>query len=157
MAPTDRVLFLSLKPLYAELVLDGAKTVELRRVRPRAEAGTLAIVYSTTPVQAVVGTCVVDDIGTETPDTIWDLHGPSTGIQRDQFDTYFRGRDVAVAITVSRPRRIERPVSLSALRQGLDHFYPPQSFRYLTPTQAATLVPHEWASHLHSQHVIARI
>lgn len=156
MGSTDHALFLSLKPLYAELVLNGDKTVELRRVRPRAEPGTLAIVYSTTPVRAVVGTCVVDDIGTETPGAIWNLHGPSTGIPRDQFERYFRGRDVAVAITVSCPRRLDTPVSLDALRQGLDNFCPPQSFRYLAPAQAATVLPDEWAAHLESQQVITR-
>lgn len=147
MAPTDRALFLSLKPTYAELLLSGEKSVELRRIRPRAERGTLAIVYAATPVRAVLGTCVVEDIGAGQPRLIWNLHGPQTGVRRSEFDAYFRERSVAVAITMVQPRRLERPIPLSALREDLQPFSPPQSFRYLTAAQAARLVPEVWELH----------
>jgi predicted transcriptional regulator len=147
MAPTDRALFLSLKPAYADLLLDGDKSVELRRIRPRAQPGTLVVVYASSPVRAVVGTCVVEDIGTETPDVIWNLHGPKTGVLRREFDAYFQGTSVAVAISVRHPQRLERVIPLEALRQDLARFTPPQSFRYLTPAQAMAVVPHEWASY----------
>jgi len=150
MAPTDRALFLSLKPLFAELVLNGDKTVELRRIQPRAEPGTLVVVYASTPVRAVLGTCVVEDIGTEAPDVIWELHGARTGVRRHEFDSYFQGREIAVAITIRHPQRLEAPVPLGVLRQGLDRFSPPQSFRYLTPAQAMKLVPTEWVLHCQS-------
>jgi len=147
MGPTDRALFLSLKPAYAELVLSGEKTVELRRIRPRAAPGTLVVVYASTPVRAVVGTCIVEAIGSEAPAVIWNLHGQRTGVCRSEFNTYFYGRTIAVAITVGRPHRLERPISLDAVRQGLDCFAPPQSFRYLTPVQAMVLVPEQWTAH----------
>jgi predicted transcriptional regulator len=148
MGPTDRALFLSLKPAFADLILDGAKTVELRKVRPRAAAGTLAIVYASTPVRAVVGTCTVADIGQERPGIIWKLHGPRTGLRWQDFDEYFDGRSTAVAITVIAPHRLDEPLPLQALRSGPHGFSPPQSFRYLTSAQAAALVPSEWTHHL---------
>ena len=147
MTLTDRALFLSLKPPYADLILDGDKTVELRRIRPRAAAGTLAIVYASSPVQAVLGTCVLDQIRCGTPDAIWKLHGPHTGIRRTDFRRYFDGADVAVAITVSDPRRLDEPVPLHDLRAVFSGFAPPQSFRYVTPGMAKALAQERWLEH----------
>lgn len=141
MAPSDRALFLSLKPRYADLILDGEKTVELRRIRPRAETGTLVVVYACTPVRAVLGTCIVEGIRTTTPTEIWDLHGPWTCVGRQEFDAYFRGRSVASAITVGQALRLASPVSLDHLRRDLDRFTPPQSFRYLTAAEVRSFLP----------------
>lgn len=147
MDTTDRALLLSLKPTFAELLLSGEKTVELRRVRPRAAAGTLAIVYASTPVRAVLGTCTVADIGEEHPSVIWRLHGPRTGLRWHEFNEYFLGQGSAVAITVIAPCRLDEPVPLRVLRAGPYGFSPPQSFRYLTPHQTDALVPDEWRRH----------
>jgi predicted transcriptional regulator len=35
----DHVLFVSLKPRFAEMILSGEKTVELRRVGQRSQSG----------------------------------------------------------------------------------------------------------------------
>ena len=39
----NNILLLSIKPEYADKILAGKKTVELRRVRTRLEAGDLAL------------------------------------------------------------------------------------------------------------------
>src|SRR4051794_125899 len=119
MTVAERALFLSLKPTYAELLLSGEKTVELRRIRPRTAPGTLVIVYASTPTRAVLGTCVVKAIGAEKPSLIWRLHGPRTGVRRREFDNYFEGRSLAVAISVTRPRRLAEPIALNELRHHL--------------------------------------
>ena len=148
MHPTDRALFLSMKPTFADLLLSGGKTVELRRVRPRAPVGTFAIVYASTPVRAVLGACTVAEIGEEHPDIIWDLHGPRTGLRWQEFSEYFRGQNSAVAITVVRPFRLDTPVPLAVLRGGPQGFSPPQSFRYISAAQAEVLVPDAWRRHV---------
>ena len=148
MDTTDRALFFSVKPTFADLLLSGEKTVELRRVRPRATAGTLAIVYASTPVRAVLGTCTVADIGEEHPSVIWSLHGPRTGLRWQEFNEYFLGQGSAVAITVIAPRRLGEPVPLRVLRAEPFGFSPPQSFRYITGRQVEALVPNEWHLHL---------
>ena len=42
----DRMIVLSLKPLYAEAILSGAKTVELRRIGPKISVRTRALIYA---------------------------------------------------------------------------------------------------------------
>ena len=51
-----RDLLVSLHPRHASNILSGEKTVELRRRFPEQHMrGALALIYSTTPVQAIVG------------------------------------------------------------------------------------------------------
>lgn len=53
---TDHALFVSVKPRFAEKILAGEKSVELRRVRPSVTPGTLVIFYASSPTREVVGT-----------------------------------------------------------------------------------------------------
>lgn len=138
MTPPDRALLVSLRPAYAEMILAGIKTVELRRIRPKADVGTLVLIYATSPTSQVLGTCIVEHIGSGTPDEIWELHGGRTGIGRPAFSSYFTGTNQGVAITVGNPRRLQDPVPLDALRRH--GFAPPQSFRYITLADAETLL-----------------
>jgi len=137
---SDDVLFLSLRPEYAELLVGGQKTVELRRIRPRAPVGTIVLLYASSPQRELVGTCTVAAIGQATPDQIWKLHGSKTGICRTDFRAYFNGTTQAVAITVTNPRRFDRPISLPRLRSKWIDFQPPQSFRYVSNADASQLL-----------------
>ena len=139
--PTPRVLFLSLKPTFADLLLDGKKSVELRRVRPKAEAGTSVLIYASSPVRALVGTCVVEAIGAERPAVIWEMFGERTGLDEAAFHGYFSRCERAVAISVGRPRRLAEPVTIDVLRRRLPGFRPPQSFRYFSDSEARALCP----------------
>jgi predicted transcriptional regulator len=139
MQPDERALLLSLRPRFAELVLAGAKSVELRRVRPNVPSGAVALIYATSPTCAMVGVAAVMAVDVDNRERIWRQHGEHTGITRREFDEYFEGSLDAVAITLSAVRRLRRPVGLPQLRQGRDWFRPPQSFRYLTPEQTASL------------------
>jgi predicted transcriptional regulator len=146
MTVPERALFLSLRPLYAEMILSGSKTVELRRIRPKAEPGSLVIVYASSPVRHILGTCIVEDIGSGTPDEIWRLHGPQTGIAWGVFSNYFIGIDQGVAITVRNARRLDEPIPLDVVRHHLKGFMPPQSFRYIGRDHAYAVLGHEFMS-----------
>ena len=141
MATFDRALFLSLRPAYAGMILNGDKTVELRRIRPRAAMGSIAVIYATSPICAVLGLCRVGEVTDGEPDEIWDLHGHVAGIDRPQFDAYFAGAETAVAITVTGPLRLKRPVPLAELRLSWLGFQPPQSFRYISRHDLDAIAP----------------
>jgi predicted transcriptional regulator len=139
MPPEERALLLSLRPRFAEMMLTGAKTVELRRVRPNVSPGAAALIYATSPTCALVGIATVEAVHADTHDEIWQRHGADTGITRAEYDAYFDGSAEAVAIEMLAVRRLPRPVGLPQLRQGRAWFRPPQSFRYLNPEQTASL------------------
>ncbi len=138
MHPENRALFISLRPRFAELLLNGRKTVELRRVEPAVSPGTLVLLYASSPLRALVGTGVVLGVSVASSDDIWTRLGSLTGLSRAEYDRYFQGAATAVAISLGRLRRLERPVPLPELREGRSWFRPPQSFRYFDGWQISS-------------------
>ncbi|GAA1294134.1 hypothetical protein [Saccharothrix xinjiangensis] len=137
-APHLRPLVLSLRPRFCEAILDGTKTVELRRTRLSAPDGTGLILYASTPVMAVLGTAVLVERDTDTPNRIWRRYRHSLGLSRSEYDLYLAGADHATAITLAAPRRLPEPHHLAALRTEA-RFQPPQSYRYLSDEDPAAL------------------
>lgn len=140
MQPTKQALFLSLKPSFAEMIMSGDKTVELRRIRPRALPGTMAFIYASSPVMELIGTSIIEEISIATPREIWRLHGPATGLKWRGLTDYFHDVDHGVAISLGTPTRFEQPVSLERVRGYLGESAPPQSFRYINHQNALKLI-----------------
>ena len=126
-------MFLSIRPRFAELILSGAKSVELRRVRPKVIEGDLVLLYASSPVRELIGVCTVAWVEVAPTSELWKRHGRRSGLQRPEFDSYFEGAARSVAISVQDARRVIRPRTLDELRQRLPGFVPPQSFSYVSP------------------------
>lgn len=135
----DKALVLSLKPRFAEAILAGTKTVEVRRVMPRVALPTLALLYASGNVRALVGTCVVQSVARHPADELWHLHGAGTALSRTEFNSYLQGRDSGVALLLERPEPLATPIPLHTLRQA-HGFRPPQSFAYVSRAQRRRLL-----------------
>lgn len=123
-----RVL-LSIKPEYAEKILNGTKRFEYRKSAPRNEAVHTVVIYATMPVGKVIGEFEVAGVLRERPDVLWKQTRTASGITRQFFNQYFSGRDKAVAIAVRKPKRYAKPLMLQDVCGSAT---PPQSFQYLT-------------------------
>ncbi|WP_419946399.1 hypothetical protein [Candidatus Poriferisodalis sp.] len=134
-----RALVLSLKPRFAEAILTGDKTVELRRIMPRITIPTLALLYATGPECSLVGTCVVHSVARLPTHELWRCHGTKTALTKPEFDAYLAGRDNGVALFLEQPDRLPAPVPLHALRRA-ENFRPPQSLAYVRHDQRERLV-----------------
>lgn len=131
--PAERGVLLSIRPRYLEAIMAETKTVELRRNRIQASHGTTVLLYSSTPVKAVIGSARIAAIDEATPERLWAKVGPSAGVTRTEFDDYFDGAKIAYGLHLEAVRRLPHPIPLKSLRSlGLE---PPQSFRYLTGPQ----------------------
>lgn len=125
----ERVLLISVKPQYAEAILDGTKTVELRRTRPTLPDGALVLLYSSTPTRAVVGWAHLMRVQEGTPAEIWEAIGDAAAIDEATFDAYFEGADTAFALHLDDIVEAAQQVPLNFIRSiGIQ---PPQSWRYL--------------------------
>ncbi|MFC8045122.1 hypothetical protein [Nocardia sp. NPDC057353] len=133
-----RPLLLSLRPRFAEAILDGSKTVELRRTRVSAPSGTLLVLYASSPVMAVVGVATLADRDTASPSAIWRRHRHHIGLSHAEFTDYFEGTEQATAISVIAPHSLPSPLTLGQLRAH-SAFQPPQSYRYLAATDPSPL------------------
>jgi predicted transcriptional regulator len=129
---TTRRLLISVKPRFAEAILDGSKTIELRRTRPRIEMPTEALIYASSPERALVGTCQVTEVIAYTPRGLWQRCGGLTAVTFTEFKAYFDGCAVAYGLRLTEPTRLTNVVPLPALRSTMAGFQPPQSFRYLS-------------------------
>lgn len=125
-----RDIVLSIKPVYSEKILDGRKTVELRRRFPvSVPSGVIAYIYATSPVKAMVGTAEIRDVLRLPVEQIWQDFENSAYIDRSKFDRYFEGVKEGYALVFDEVRAFSRPLPLSELRQKFG-FEPPQSFLY---------------------------
>jgi predicted transcriptional regulator len=131
MIDPDRLLLLSIKPQFADAILDGTKTIELRRTRPRIEVPTEALIYASSPACALVGSCHVVEVVEHTPGQLWRRYGSRAGVNLAQFKSYFDGVTVAFGLMLAEPKRFGDEIPLPSIRQAWTGFQPPQSFRYL--------------------------
>ena len=139
----QRVLLLSLRPRFANAILDGTKTVELRRRPINALPGTRVILYSTAPVMAIVGTAYLRKVDVEAPQAAWKRCKRHLGLDKGEFDAYLDGSTNAYLLHLETISRLNEPLHLHQLRQS-GGFHPPQSFRYIAesdPRPLRELIP----------------
>ena len=147
----ERALVLSLRPRFADSILDGRKSVELRRQRVSPSPGTPVLLYASAPVMAVVGTARVAEVHVDEPDCMWHQFHMDLGLKREEFEQYVAGATRASALRLTDIDRLWAPVSLAHLRHR-QPFNPPQSYRYLTCDALEQLVQgHPVASELLSR------
>lgn len=128
---SSKTLLLSIQPRFAELILAGSKTVELRKRPPLLPTGSLVVMYASSPTRALVGAFVLDGIVAMKPAKLWRRLGTQTGVTRETYERYYAGREQAYGLLITDVVPFERAVSLTALRERWGKFHPPQSYRYL--------------------------
>jgi predicted transcriptional regulator len=136
---TNRTVLLSIRPRFAELILSGDKTVELRRSTVRASKGDRVLLYVSSPRSSVVGSFEIRTVTSSKPSRLWSLVKNKCGVSRGEFDEYYAAAKYAVAIFLCNPRAFDRPIPLRELRERLSGFHPPQSFRYLPESMLSSL------------------
>ncbi len=127
----DRMIVLSLKPRFAEAILAGTKTVELRRTRPKIKVPTRALLYASTPVRALLGTCIVTSVNSAPLSDLWREFGSRVNLRYPEFMSCFEGAEVGTALTLAQQQPLTRRVPLQDLRADPIGFRPPQSFSYV--------------------------
>ncbi len=134
-----RDVVLSIRPVYSEKIIQGKKTIELRRRFPiSAPRGTIAYIYSTSPVRAMIGSVEIENVVKLPVADIWKKYGKMAQIDRPNFDEYFYGVKHGFALKFTNVRRFTRQIDLAELRKRFG-FEPPQSFLYATPVLRTAL------------------
>lgn len=128
--PSGRAVLLSIKPKYADLILAGTKRVELRRSWPFSDIGVM-VLYSSSPVQKLVGLVFIDDVVECDFETLWSIADANGGgVTYDELKAYVEGKKTAFGILISRVRVADVQIDPKDL---FPDFTPPQSFAYLEP------------------------
>lgn len=129
--PAGRAVLLSIKPKYADLILAGTKRVELRRSWPSNDIGVL-VLYSSSPIQKLVGVAYVDHVNETDVAGLWDLaRNNGGGVTRDELVEYFIGKKTAYGIMIRETKTAQCAVDPKEI---FPDFSPPQSYLYLSPS-----------------------
>ena len=122
-----KCILLPIKPQFVEEIRIGNKLYEYRRVIHKDNSINKILIYSSYPIKKVVAVCSIEMILCNKPEIIWDLTSSYSGIDKDFFDKYFNGYNLANAIKMKDISFYEKLRDLSEF--GLKTA--PQSFQYL--------------------------
>ena len=151
MNPT--ALLLSIKPPYADAIFSGAKTIELRRVKPRVGCGDLVMVYVSSPRCSLEGAFEVAEVIELSPAALWRKYSRETGIARESFNSYFEGCEIAYGIRIKKAWKLT-PVSLARLRAS--KLRPPQSYQYVRKDHPAFIKAGKWIARNSNNRILKR-
>jgi predicted transcriptional regulator len=127
----NKYLFISVKPEFAEKIINNKKTIELRKLRPNVKRGDYIIIYASAPYKSVVAFGIIKNIIEMTPKKMWTSFSSVLGIDKQRFDDYFYGKLNAIGIELSKIIKID-PVHLDKIRNIDPKFQPPQIYKYIS-------------------------
>lgn len=131
----SRILLISVKPEFANKIVNGEKTIELRKSCPKVSPNDIVIIYSTVPIKAVIGICRVEEVLKMNPSSMWRNHRLKLGIEKKRYMAYFESNDTAIGIVLKSACQLETKIQLSAIKKLFPKFSPPQTFRYYSKTE----------------------
>lgn len=126
MQKNSNAAIFAIRPEYAKSILDGPKKYEYRKVACKKPIEKM-LIYATAPIMQVVGEADIREVLVDDPEEIWNRTNEFSGITKDFFDTYYKGRNKAVAYKVENVEKYIRPKTL----EDFGVSYAPQSFVYL--------------------------
>ena len=113
---------LSIKPHFVEEIKAGRKRFEFRKTVFKQQVEKV-YVYASAPVSMIIGEFQPVDVVMGTPAEVWKQTERYSGITKEFFDEYFKGRRVAYAIVIQNFVEYETPRRIP--------FQAPQSYRYV--------------------------
>lgn len=119
-------ILLSIKPEYANLILNHTKKYEFRRTIAKKNINVIYI-YSSSPVKKIVAKATIKNIIAKSPCNLWKETRKYAGISRKKFHEYFLGKTTAYAYEIEKVTIFKKPKNLD--EYGI--FNSPQSFMYL--------------------------
>jgi len=125
--PMQTKVLLSIKPQYADKILNGDKKFEFRRLLYKSPNVEKIIIYATSPVMKVIGEFDVATVHSMELEDLWERTMEFSGIEKDFYDSYFVGKDIGHAIEVKKAKRYSKPKYL----KDFNISHAPQSFVYL--------------------------
>jgi len=123
-------VLISVKPEYAEKILEGKKKYEFRRSIFKRNDIEKVYIYSSSPIRKIIASFQIEKIIKDSPEMIWNLCQKYGGISKEDFFAYFKNSDSAYAIKICNVVIFQEPIDPYDIIEG---FKPPQSFYYLPP------------------------
>ncbi len=121
-----RKILISINPQHVENIINGSKKFEYRKIAAKQDISSI-VIYETTPVKRIVAEAEIVDVLILSPDELWEQTKQASGISKEFFDEYFKGKKVAYAYKIGKVKVYKTPKTL--MEYGVKNA--PQSFIYL--------------------------
>ena len=121
-------VILSIRPTFCKMIISGQKKYEYRkRVFTRSDVDKVYI-YATKPTCKIVGYFTIDHVIEDKKSYMWERTHKDGGINKEFFDAYFRGCDMAHAIAIGEVVKFDTPIDP---KEVIKNFTAPQNYRYV--------------------------
>ena len=121
-----RKIIISINPEHVENIINGSKKFEYRTKAAKNDVNKI-LIYETMPVKKVVAEAEILEVLMLPPEELWNQTKELSGITKQFFDSYFKGREVAYAYKLGKVKVYEQPKDL--IEFGVKSA--PQSFVYI--------------------------
>lgn len=123
-------VIISIKPEYAVKIIEGIKTIELRRRFPTEDVkGGIAIIYASSPTKKIIGYAVIADVQKLPVGKMWEIYSKKACVTKKFFNSYFKGLEEGFAISLIKPVKMLSPLDVRELEEKFS-ISAPQSYRY---------------------------
>lgn len=120
-------VILSIKPYYAEKILNGEKTYELRKSIFKVPNIKTVIIYASSPISRIIGEFEIESIIHEEISLLWKKTKDFTAVDKSFFDEYFADKEKGYAIKIKKIKRYNKAYNIKE-KYGISA---PQSFTYI--------------------------
>jgi predicted transcriptional regulator/GNAT superfamily N-acetyltransferase len=122
-------LVFSIRPTFADRIINGRKKVEVRRRFSNKWRGATALLYASSPLRQFVGEAIICDIITGPPETIWSDWKEELGCTSDEFGSYCCGAPQVSAIVFGDVKAFKDPIPRAQMEHLVQQdLKAPQSF-----------------------------
>ena len=131
MTNSQKDLLISIHNQYAVQIVQGQKTVELRRRFPlfTKRDKKKIFIYACAPASQIIGYCDLKIVKKMPLKKLWNIANKCAMIDRGSFYKYFKNCDFGFALYLENPVKYAKPIDL---RQVFgQNQTPPQSYRYI--------------------------
>ena len=105
-------ILMSIKPEYVNKIFSCEKKYEYRKRNCKQKIDKI-VVYSSYPVQKVVGELIIKQVLCDNKNTIWDKTNKYSGTSKNKYDNYFKNCENAVAYEIEKAIFYSKSKSLS--------------------------------------------
>lgn len=120
-------VILSIKPDFAEKIFNGSKKFEFRRRLYKNKDVNTVIVYASAPISKIIGEFEIGSVLHDDLSSLWKRTKEYSGITKEYYQDYFKGKENGYAIAVKKAKKYDRPI---CIRESFG-LTPPQSFAYI--------------------------
>lgn len=122
-------LVMSIKPQFAESIMNGNKKVEIRRVFSKKWQGSRVSLYASAPISSLIGSATILRVTESKPEEIWEHYNVDLGCTRDDFIEYIDTADEVFAIELNDIQPFTANIPLSQINSLLgSELKAPQSY-----------------------------